>query len=340
MHRLDRSHSTHYILLQGACNGGDEYTIVEYFNAPAGRVWRSGQLLARVQHYIKWLAVQRFATPHNQRKIESTFFTDESDLRYCLECVAHALTRINCFQVRIFAALLFNMCTLEQITQAGKSDNQRLEDAEVEGAWAKPFQITLHYVDPVDLHAVKLKRKAWCWPTFAPPSAMQWLLRTVKLSTAQCAWLNHVQAGLQNEEEAHGEKLSWWLFWRGMERWCPLEQYATEKAAKEAEAELHAQRKQRILPQHVCVGAMRCMLHTHTESVNLEREDTRGAECVESPRAAQGKPVVAPESSHAWSSLTRLNTRLEFNSGFRVGIPKRWANLSVESINRNTNRCV
>ena len=78
----------------------------------------------------------------------------------------------------------------------------------------------------------------------------------------------------------------------------------------------------------------------YTESVNLEREDTSGAECVESPRAAQGKPVVADDSSHAWSSLTRLNTRLEFNSGFRVGIPKRWANLSVESINRNTTRCV
>ena len=243
MHRLDRGHCLYYILIAGVCNGDNEYTIKEYIDSSAGRVWRDDNFVARVQHYIKWLAVQRYATLRNQHTIENTFFTNKSDLNCCLAWLRHALTRINCYQVRIFGALLFDMCTVQEIMEAGNDKNQRLQDAEVSGAWAEPFEMKLEFFEAGNLQRSMQSKSAWCWPTFAPPSAMQWLMRVLELPSEQCAWRHHIMAGLQSEEEAHAEKLSWWKFWRGMERWCPLEQYATKKAAKAARAGWEEQRQ-------------------------------------------------------------------------------------------------
>lgn len=72
------------------------------------------------------------------------------------------------------------------------------------------------------------------------------------------------------------------------------------------------------------------------EDSTQREEDTKEAESDrEIPR---GPPVVPFASKHAASSLHRHNVHREYNGGCFVGEQKRWANMSIESINRNTNR--
>ena len=72
------------------------------------------------------------------------------------------------------------------------------------------------------------------------------------------------------------------------------------------------------------------------EDSTQREEDTKEAESDrEIPR---GPPVVPFACKHAASSLHRHNVHREYNGGCFVGEQKRWANMSIESINRNTNR--
>lgn len=55
--------------------------------------------------------------------------------------------------------------------------------------------------------------------------------------------------------------------------------------------------------------------------------------------AAYGEFIVQRTADHAHSSLHRGNIHKEYNCGLCKGYRRRWANMGVESINRNTNRC-
>ena len=240
MHRLDRTHSTHYTLIKGACNNKDECTITEYFASDTGKMWLVGDFVARVQQIIKWFAVQRFAHLCNQQAIKkhvgAMADTAAEYREEHLALVRHAMTRINCYQVRIFGAMLFGMCTISEITGAEKGQRMRdkvLIDEKFE-AWAEPFEMMMSYFEADNMLEPVLIKHAWCWPAFLPASAMQFLMDLLQLSANQCAWAQHIKAGLQCAEEAHAEKQSFWRFWKGTERFCPLEQYATLKAAQKA----------------------------------------------------------------------------------------------------------
>ena len=54
--------------------------------------------------------------------------------------------------------------------------------------------------------------------------------------------------------------------------------------------------------------------------------------------APVGRPIVPVGKPHAKSSKNRANVRLEFNAGLRQHVGLRYANLSIESINRGTTR--
>lgn len=237
MHRLDRQHTLFYPVFFNEF-GDTELTLTEYFKTDAGRWWcNSPKEVEMVQYWVKWTSLLRMATLRNQctiRKLPLMRADDSKVVEGLLNRVRHALCHINAFQVRVFVAFLYKMCSIQEIVNAGKG--QRMyhktlrEDKHM--AWAEPFQMVLHYYDSrgePDKFQVKL---AWTWPCFAPPSAMQFLMRRLKISKRRCQWTNHVRMGLQHFEEAQGEKLSWWGFYQNSERYCPLEQRATQAQVK------------------------------------------------------------------------------------------------------------
>ena len=374
MHRLDRMHSTHYPVIRGVIGGKDEQTIQEYLTSEKGQIWQEAERIEEAQHYIKFVALTRFASLRNRTKLRETYLQDTVEKRECYAWMRHALTRINCFQVRIFVALLFNMCTVEDILNAGENADTVVKDEVVEGAWAKPFKMQLYCYDAGNLHVPVATKEAWCYPMFAPPSAMQCIMSELKLSSTQCAWTNHIKAGLHSLEEGMALKLSWFKFYRENERWTPLEQLATKKDALAAQKrwaelqkyteEISAEYAAQCEEMKEADGAANEADGAANEAVGKVREavvrqrrcgkgggrcgkgDGRGGGAVtkavgvakEAVRAAIGKPMFSEDNTHQWAAMNRLNTQLEYNGGYQVGIPKRYGNLGVESINRNTNR--
>ena len=245
MHRLDRSHQDYFCLFEPDDKKRD-LTIREYFSSRYGEPWKDPQMVARVQHYIKWLALQRFANPTNQQLIKKhvqyMHDKDEEEMEEYLECVRHALTRINPYQVRIFAAMLYGMCTLKQIVHAKVGDivEDKVLKSDTHCAYAKAFCMRIHYYDPDAPQEPTRTQDAVCFPLFAPPSAMQFLMHRLGLDDTECQWTQHIKAGLCCVEGAMAAKLSFWTFWKGEERYCPLEQYASDKAVKKLHRQLAA----------------------------------------------------------------------------------------------------
>jgi hypothetical protein len=247
MHRLDRAHEEYYIVIKNEV-GDDEMTITEYLASEAGQWWfDSPREVQAVQYWVRWTTLLRMANLTNQRRIQEMPLLREGDekmLEPLLDRVRHALCHINAYQVRIFVAFLYEMCTLDEIKQAGQWLGQKYYhkflSAEKKMAYAKPFKMKLCYFDAAQMNTPQCTKEAWCWPCFAPPSAMQFLMPRLKLTAEQCQWVNHCRAGVQCFEAAMGEKVSWWNFWAGAERYCPLEQRATKAqvtAAHKARAE-------------------------------------------------------------------------------------------------------
>jgi hypothetical protein len=240
MHRLDRTHQTHYVVI---CNeheaGQDELTIHDFFESTAGQMWRDESRVQRAQYYIKWLAVQHLSSLSNQqlvrRQVDGMSDDNEEDRQRYLNSVRHAMVRINPYQVRLFVAMLFGMCTVDQIMNA--CDNDRVYDEQLgktKNVWAKPFKMKLHFMHLSDMSKPHRVKQSWTWPKFAPPSAMQWLCSLLQLTDAECAWTQDMMAGVQCFEQGEGEKMSFWDFWRDKERFCVLEEYATRARAKKA----------------------------------------------------------------------------------------------------------
>jgi hypothetical protein len=238
MHRLDSPHQEYYCLYTHA-DGKTDMTIQEYLNSRYGEKWRDPEMVARVQHYIKWLALQHFANPSNQqmikKRVKHMADEDEEEMEEYLAWVRHALTRINAYHVRIFAAMLFGMCTVQDILnvkEGDKVEDKVLKDEE-HRAYAKAFRMLIRFYKPNEPQQPTHSVETVCYPLFAPPSAMKFLMYRLGLSERECQWTQHVKAGIACPEEAMAEKLSFWHFWKGEERFCPLEQYASDKAVKE-----------------------------------------------------------------------------------------------------------
>lgn len=244
MHRMDRAHCDYYELIKHYA-GDDELTIQDYFKTKTGQYWKDPHFLPAVQHYVKWWSVQSLATLTNtsiiKNNVQYMSETEQPSIVPYLDVVKHALQHINAFQVRIFVAMLYGMCTLEEILEAGVDSKTKLPqrrydevlNTEDKQCWADAFEIELRYYSMKENGDVNMDewetKKTWCWPVYAPPSAMQCLLRHLGVTSAQCQWANHFGSGLSCVEGAYAEKISWWAFWRARERFCPQEQRATDK---------------------------------------------------------------------------------------------------------------
>lgn len=141
--------------------------------------------------------------------------------------VKHALIRINPFQVRIFVAMLFEMCSVDDIVNA--KDGVQVRDSEWSDdshrAWANAWQMKLCWCLEDDMETTVREELSWCYPVLAPCSAMRFICTLCQVSADECSWLRHMMSGVQDFEAAMAEKMGFMLFWRGQERFCPLEEY-------------------------------------------------------------------------------------------------------------------
>lgn len=314
MHRLDKAHVDRYAMLVSKTAGKTEVTLREYLSGPFGRVWRDKRALATVQHWLKWEMLTKHACAANVSKIrEMPIFKmgKESMARYTSE-IKRALCSINGFQVRFFVAMLLDMCTYDELINA--DEGQFVPDAFDCGLGEKArrysFQMRLVWY-AADGGSVVKDVTDWCWPCMAPPSAMQWLTARLNLNDDACAWRSHCNCALQSYEEGVNEVLAWWAFYQNTERYRPLEERADEGAVKK---QMKAYRKEMA-----------------------DKPDTE----IPVPTALRGEPIVTRSLiKHARSSKHRDNIRMMWNSGLSKGFRKRYANLSVEFINRGTNRSV
>ena len=335
MHRLDRPHVKHYAIMESKTPGMTEVTLKQYLGTEHGKFWAQTENSTLVQNFIQDLTLKRLALPRNQEYIQREWIAPvEEAMQPFLAKIRHALRAINAFQVRVFAAFLFGMCTYRQMLNA--CEGQRVEDEflteDKDKAFSLCFEVTLVWYSCVDTDhggASETRRSSeWCWPRLAPPSAMQWLLRITHMTqrfgdAAQCEWQQHSKAGLASSEEGICEVHSWWAFWEGQERYRPLEERASDKKYKEA------------------VKATQDASQDASATEDEEKEVATPQERQKQLKSARlGKPVVQRNRKHAKSSKHRANIRLMFNSGTNRRVRKRYANLSIENINRNTNRYV
>lgn len=335
MHRLDRPHVKHYAIMESMTTGMTEVTLKQYLRTEPGQFWAQTENSTSVQNFIQDMTLKRLALPRNQEYIERTWIAPvEEAMQPFLAKIRHALRAINAFQVRVFAAFLFGMCTYKEMLNA--REGQRVEDEfltdDKDKAFSLCFEVTLVWYSCVDTdhHGASetRRRSEWCWPRLAPPSAMQWLLRITHMTrrfgdAAQCGWPQHLKAGLASSEEGICEVHSWWAFWEGQERYRPLEERASETKYKEA--------------VKVTQGASQDASATEDEEKEVATPQEREKQM---KSARPGKPVVQRNRKHAKSSKHRANIRLMFNSGTNRQVRRRYANLSIENINRNTNRYV
>ena len=360
MHRFDKAHVSHYkIVISDVHKEQTELTLKQYLESEAGAIWSSPRVCAVAQHYIRFLALQRLAHFENVQRIQQQrkYMSpdDAESVKPYVEAIRHALCTINPFQVRIFVAFLFNMCSINDIksVKRGQKVRDKYAEGDDEATWAEPFEIELRFYHPSNLERhVGAVVHELCYPRLAPASAMSWLTRQLNISRQQCPWTQHISSGLQCPEEAHAEKGSFWHFWEGEERFCPLEQRASQasverqlKAAKEAvsklsvdaapEEETKNSSEERPETQQADPLSVDAAPEEETKNSSEERPETQQVDPLATP---VGKPIVPVGKPHSKSSKNRANVRLEFNAGLRQNVGLRYANLSVESINRGTNR--
>ena len=245
MHRMDRPHQPYYIILNSvARDGKTDCTLQEFLDSDAGKKWSDKKFERRVKDYIYWIALRTFANPCNVEtitsEIEHLSVDDTAERDECMECVRHALRRINCYQVRIFCAMLFDMCTVEQIKNV-KDDTfvrDRVLRDKKHRAGARAFRMKLRWYDQNKMRAATRKEDELCYPLMCPPSGMQVLMNHLGMERHECQWTQHVNAGFCTLGEALAAKLSFWDFWKGNQRFCPLEQYATPQAVNKVHRRL------------------------------------------------------------------------------------------------------
>lgn len=365
MHRFDKRHVTYFRIIRCDDPSLTQQTIQDYLSSDAGAIWDDADTCALVQHYIRNLALLRFAnftnTERLQKEIEFLSTEQKVVMLPFRNAVRHALCHINAYQVRIFAAFLFGMCSIDEIR--GARGGQRVEDPYLKDRWTETFKMLLSYYDESQPDVVSEIISSWCWPCFAPPSAMQWLAAQFDLSSEQCTWLQHARSGLQCPEEAQAEKSSFWRFWEGQERFMPLEQRATQAAVvrqqqalaqknrastKEEESKMQssdaARQHRASVEEESKMQSSDAARQRRASAEEKEEEDTKmqsndvESEQTDPSQAARGEPIVRAKNRHASSSRNRKNVRLEFNAGLRKHVGLRYANLSVESVNRGINR--
>ncbi len=352
MHRFDKRHVTYFRIIRCDDPSLTQQTIQDYLSSDAGAIWDDADTCALVQHYIRNLALLRFAnftnTERLQKEMEFLSTEHKMTMQPFRNAVRHALCHINAYQVRIFAAFLFGMCTIGEIR--GARGGQRVEDPYLTDTWTETFKMLLSYYDESQPDVVREIFSSWCWPCFAPPSAMQWLVAQFDLSSEQCTWLQHARSGLQCPEEAQAEKSSFWRFWEGQERFMPLEQRATQAAVTRQQQALakrdraSTEEEESKSQSSDAARQRRASVEEKEEKEEKERKEEKEKEKEEKEentdpsQAARGEPIVRAKNRHAKSSRSRKNVRLEFNAGLRKHVGLRYANLSVEYVNRGINR--
>ena len=328
MHRMDKRHHTKaYPIVCSETHGMDDLTLHEFLRAGCGDWWQTESNRRAARLFVERQSLRRFANKHNDEMLCQTRLLGDSeqarrDREIIMTEMRRALVRINAYQVRIFVAFLYGMCEYDDMLRAREElivEDRCMEHPKRDRAVSKCFVMRLEWVNLKDNKVMKVMEE-WCFPRFAPRSAMQYWMGVLQLSDGQCNWRVHCKLGFQCFGEAKMAVHSWWDFWEDEQRYRPLEERATEAAMKKFAAR-----------QPPCAEEM---------AVDVDEDDQKEVDdAVQCDAPPKGQPVVRRNiKTHAKSSKNVDNIRLMWNSGLSRGFRKRYANLSVENINKLTNR--
>lgn len=326
MHRLDSPHTSHYKVVSNAVDAdSDEMTLQAYLSSDTGKMWQDAEFLEQAQRYVAWMALQELAHEANRQLIKwqmpRSFDAAGTDVKQIVQFIRHGLLRINAFQVRGFVALLFRMCTVQDILEANEDTKVHDEELyrESDNAWACawPMKLLFSAVDNEERRCPARMIETWCYPVWAPPSAMRFICTLCSVSASDCPWTIHSKMGVQCFEEAMTEKISLWLFWRGMQRFCPLVQYLPSTQSKTYMDELMDNGLMELLFKDVNLdldqnAGIKMALGAH----KLEREKKRIKRAKQTIRAAVASAArvssnVRSKSAKAAEILSRLLHQLE-----------------------------
>ena len=363
IYRFDRPHIKEYRMVESSTPELREISLKQYLQSHFGKLWSDKQTARDVQQYIRLRSLQRFANEQNKQVIHATFIEPNAkELQHYDENIRHALRTINPYQVRIFVAFLYGMCTYDQMLHA--KETMKAHDAFIESKDdeynSDCYEVVLKWYSSKECTDGTLTRETreWCYPRLAPPSAMQYVTAILGLnkqdshSEVDCAWMAQLALPLSSFGEGVAEIHSLWAFYEGKERWRPLTERSSKAAYERAHKRLKSNKKQQLRDNDEKMEEndkkkkktekkkkqkkqKKQKKHKKEKSKKCSDEQKDESECEE---IALGDPVVKKNRRHAKSSKHRSNLRLMYNAGRSRGFRKRQSNLSIESINRNTNR--